>query len=74
MIFKRKAKCLFCEVKVDKETAAIIEFNVSDRTEVQQRYVCDECVKLVAEQSIDDESIRLFERNLDDERGSSQGE
>ena len=71
MFFKRKGRCLFCETKVDKETAPIIEFNVSDRTEVQQRYVCDECVKLVVEQSIDHESIRLHDSDIDDKGGST---
>ena len=74
MIFRKKPKCLFCETKVDKDKAAIIEFNVSDRPEPQQRYVCDECVKFVADQSIDDESIRLFERDLDNQGRPPEGE
>ena len=71
MIFFRKHKCVFCEEKVDHEKAAMLQFNVIDTPEVQQRYVCDECVKIITEQSIDNDTVRLLNSDLDDEGKST---
>lgn len=74
MIFFRKHKCVFCDEKVDHEKAAMLQFQVIDSKELQERYVCDECVKIITEQSIDDDTIRLLNSDIDDEGKSTSGE
>ncbi len=49
----------------------MLQFNVIDTPEVQQRYVCDECVKIITEQSIDNDTVRLLNSDLDDEGKST---
>lgn len=69
-IFRNPNKCGFCEAKVNKDTCAILQYEVSDSDELQEKFMCEECTNIILGESVDDDSIRFFERNPNYKRRS----